>query len=313
MASPAPSADTPWYRHGLRFRCTACGECCTGAPGHVWVEKEDIERMAKALGLSRKAYERKYVRRVGRRKSLRERENGDCVMLGEGDRRCRVYAAKPSRCSTFPFWPEVIESPESWRETAQRCEGIDAGDSYPLDAIERLLSGDATPLLERQAAPDPPAQEHASGDADGAPAPRAPDEATWTAALAALEEVYADLAREMPRFGFTCAASGACCDFDAYGHRLYATTLEAEHFFRNAPRERANDDERSCPAWGKDRLCHARGARMLGCRTYFCGPYPNETPEEVHERYFPRIRALHDRFAIPYAYRDIVDWARERR
>jgi hypothetical protein len=52
---------------------------------------------------------------------------------------------------------------------------------------------------------------------------------------------------------------------------------------------------------------------MLGCRTYFCGPYPNGVPEEVYERFFPRIRALHDRFGIPYRYRDIVDWARDRR
>ena len=28
----------PWYRDGLRFECTRCGHCCTGAPGYVWVD-----------------------------------------------------------------------------------------------------------------------------------------------------------------------------------------------------------------------------------------------------------------------------------
>ena len=24
----------PWYQDGLQFRCTRCGNCCTGAPGY---------------------------------------------------------------------------------------------------------------------------------------------------------------------------------------------------------------------------------------------------------------------------------------
>ena len=27
---------------GLRFECTQCGDCCTGAPGYVWVNKAEI-------------------------------------------------------------------------------------------------------------------------------------------------------------------------------------------------------------------------------------------------------------------------------
>ena len=32
----------PWYDKGLRFSCSECGDCCTGAPGYVWVNKEEI-------------------------------------------------------------------------------------------------------------------------------------------------------------------------------------------------------------------------------------------------------------------------------
>ncbi|HCK54634.1 MAG TPA: hypothetical protein DIC23_15555, partial [Planctomycetaceae bacterium] len=39
-------AEQPWYQDGLCFECTMCGNCCTGAPGVVWVDDEDIRRIA---------------------------------------------------------------------------------------------------------------------------------------------------------------------------------------------------------------------------------------------------------------------------
>ena len=137
--------------------------------------------------------------------------------------------------------------------------------------------------------------------------------AQLSAALADLEALYAELDRELPRHRMTCVASGDCCDFDRFGHRLYASTLEAEWFFRNSPDPRVNANDRHCPAWGADRLCKARVGRMLGCRTFHCGPYPGSRPEDVHEPYHARIKALHERHGIPYAYRDVLDWSKERR
>jgi Fe-S-cluster containining protein len=293
-AGEPASGEAPWYADGLRFFCTACGACCTGVPGYVWVEPDDVQRMAASLGISVRRFKRLYTRKAKGRLSLRERESGDCVLLK--DDRCTVYDAKPTRCSTFPFWSEVLGYPEEWKETASRCEGIDRGHLYDRAAIERLLAGDDAPMRERQARPEP---EPAAG----------PD---WDAALEDLERLYADLERELPRYQFTCAASGNCCDFDAWGHRLYVTTLEAERFFRGLER-RENEDARHCPAWGPDRLCHARDGRMLGCRTFFCGPYPVAPPDDVHARYHARLVALHERHGIEYAYQDVVQWAAERR
>src|SRR5688500_1701558 len=34
--------DAPWFADGLSFTCTACGNCCTGGPGFVWITKEEI-------------------------------------------------------------------------------------------------------------------------------------------------------------------------------------------------------------------------------------------------------------------------------
>lgn len=272
--------------------------------------------MARARGLSPRAFKARFVRRVGKRFSLNEKENGDCVML-EGER-CSIYEHKPLRCTTFPFWEPVLASPTEWAATAERCEGIGQGDLYDLEAIERLRGGDARPLVERHARPpEQPVVSRAGQRAAAAEAARVPAgsegrEVDWTAAFAALERVYGDLEAELPTWGMTCAASGKCCDFDVYGHRLYVSTLEAMWFF-TCLKGRQNEDARACPAWGADRLCHERRGRMLGCRTYFCGPYTVGTPEDVHPRYHARIQALHDRFGIPYAYKDVRDWAAEMR
>ena len=44
------TGDDAWYRGGLRFSCTQCGKCCSGAPGYVWVTKDEIEQIAAFLG-----------------------------------------------------------------------------------------------------------------------------------------------------------------------------------------------------------------------------------------------------------------------
>ncbi len=127
--------ETPWYRDGLRFECTRCGACCTGAPGYVWVDSEEIARLAEFRGESFEEFSSKYVRQVGIRYSLIERPGGDCIFW-ERDRGCTVYSARPSQCRTWPFWTENIESPEDWARTQQTCPGSGRGQLVPLEEIE---------------------------------------------------------------------------------------------------------------------------------------------------------------------------------
>jgi len=105
--------EQPWYRDGLRFQCTQCGNCCTGAPGYVWVNQQEIEALAAAVGETDLAvFEAKYVRKVGTRKSLKEFGNGDCVFFDGQTRRCTVYAQRPRQCRTWPFWDSNVRTPE---------------------------------------------------------------------------------------------------------------------------------------------------------------------------------------------------------
>ena len=130
------AADLPWYRDGLRFTCTQCGDCCTGAPGHVWVTNEEIAAMAALLGMDEGAFEDTYVRQVGARKSLTERPGGDCVLLDGTPRGCTVYSARPRQCRTWPFWDSNLKTPADWRQTCEVCPGSGQGKLHLLSEIE---------------------------------------------------------------------------------------------------------------------------------------------------------------------------------
>ena len=126
-----------WYADGLKFKCTGCGDCCTGAPGYVWVNKQEIAELAVAFGFDEvEKFEDKYVRKIGIRKSLVEFPNGDCVFFDNGTRKCAVYEFRPRQCRTWPFWDSNLKNPESWQETCENCPGSGSGKLYSLEQIE---------------------------------------------------------------------------------------------------------------------------------------------------------------------------------
>jgi Fe-S-cluster containining protein len=128
------NADDPWYREGLAFACTRCGACCTGAPGYVWVNPEEIARLAEHRGEPVEEFSRRFVRRVGNRYSLIERPGGDCIFWDKKEG-CTVYDARPVQCRTWPFWPENIASPEDWEGVTAVCPGSGRGRIFSVEEI----------------------------------------------------------------------------------------------------------------------------------------------------------------------------------
>ncbi|HTQ39550.1 MAG TPA: YkgJ family cysteine cluster protein [Pirellulales bacterium] len=125
----------PWFQDGLRFQCTQCGDCCTGAPGYVWVTEDEIAALAKLLGLAADDFEARYVRCIGTRKSLIEFDNGDCVFFDNQSRKCKVYEARPRQCRTWPFWDSNIRSPQAWQKTCEVCPGSGQGKLYSVEEV----------------------------------------------------------------------------------------------------------------------------------------------------------------------------------
>lgn len=133
-----------WYREGLHFSCTRCGNCCTGSSGTVRVSDVEIDALAADLGLPAVEFRRRFTRRLrGAELSLIERSNGDCVFWSP-EEGCTVYRNRPRQCRTWPFWRTVVHSAERWEEEARSCPGMNRGARHHPETIASLAADDGT-------------------------------------------------------------------------------------------------------------------------------------------------------------------------
>ena len=134
-----------WYDDGVKFSCqSGCVRCCGGAPGDVFVTAAEIAAIAKLIQMPLEEFDNRHVRHYSSGKmSLKERRNGDCEMLSPDGKGCGVYDARPQQCRDYPFWPEVMKSPFAWLKEAQRCPGINVGETHVAPKIIDILKSQA--------------------------------------------------------------------------------------------------------------------------------------------------------------------------
>ncbi len=137
--------------------------------------------------------------------------------------------------------------------------------------------------------------------------------AAWTEAASidaiaeAVRAVYDDAAAQVEARGPACWASGRCCHFEAVGHRLYVTGLEAALAQRWATKPASSCDVRAaltldgCP-FQTGHLCGQREARPLGCRVYFCDTSAQTWQHDLSEHGLGQLREIHERFNVTYRY-----------
>jgi Fe-S-cluster containining protein len=127
--------STDWFKKGLRFKCTGCGKCCTGADGYVFLTSDDIRAMASHLHISEKEFVEHYTRIVDGNLCLIDFSGSDhCIFLV--NHRCSIYPARPTQCKTYPWWIHNIDTAESWNHTATFCEGINHPQAPLISADE---------------------------------------------------------------------------------------------------------------------------------------------------------------------------------
>lgn len=114
------------------FQCARCGHCCKG-DGLVRLGLPEVERITHALGISRKEFEKSWGLPFGRGQwVLRDRfverawpsgrREQWCIFLelgADGLFGCRLQAAKPDQCRSFP---------RAWRnaDSLETCVGLRA-------------------------------------------------------------------------------------------------------------------------------------------------------------------------------------------
>ena len=134
-------AKSKWYDEGIRFQCQGSGKCCQsrGEYGYVYLTEEDASNAAKALGIKKAEFKRKYTMRDDGILCLKEEKGAtDCIFLD--GHRCDIYEGRPTQCRTWPFWPEVMNA-KSWnKQVVEFCPGVDQGNIHSKKEIEATLA-----------------------------------------------------------------------------------------------------------------------------------------------------------------------------
>ncbi len=88
--------------------CSSCeGRCCTGESGYIYVNKNEIESIAKLLNMQVSDFAKEYLYKKGYKYSIKEikfNESYECVFYNRETNGCAIYNARPLQCRTFPFW-----------------------------------------------------------------------------------------------------------------------------------------------------------------------------------------------------------------
>ncbi|MCB9840940.1 MAG: hypothetical protein H6809_04735 [Phycisphaeraceae bacterium] len=147
----------------------------------------------------------------------------------------------------------------------------------------------------------------------------------------ALGAVFRNTALAIEARGPACWASGRCCNFEAAGHRLYTTGLEAAFtvvrlgddaaIAGNGDQERgaglelpqigrpsltpasiaAARERGGCP-FQRRNLCTVHDIKPVACRVYFCDRSAQDWQKDLSEQLHERVRVIHEEFGVPYEY-----------
>ena len=125
--------------------------------------------------------------------------------------------------------------------------------------------------------------------------------ATDPQVVTSIRAIYAEFEVERQARQPQCDASGRCCRFEEYGHRLFVSTAELAAFVAALPPSPPAWDGTGCP-YQVEGLCTAREGRPFGCRVYFCDSSSKDWQTTQYERFHAAIRELHERLGVPYVY-----------
>ena len=115
-----------------------------------------------------------------------------------------------------------------------------------------------------------------------------------------VEAVYQWLDEQLAQMDSSCRACGDCCDFEAFGHKLYITTPELMYFQHHlgGPVKPMTADV--CP-YRIDGKCTVYPYRFSGCRIFSCKGNA-EKENALCEQAISKLKTLCDKHSIPYDY-----------
>ena len=130
-----------FFSAGLQFSCIGCHACCRHEEGYVFFSADEMAKMCHYLRIPPAIFRKNYTREVSingiPRLSLKETAEHDCIFWSNG---CTIYPARPLQCSSYPFWPQIVNSTETWNKEAMYCPGMNQGECHSAEKISKILS-----------------------------------------------------------------------------------------------------------------------------------------------------------------------------
>ena len=115
-----------------------------------------------------------------------------------------------------------------------------------------------------------------------------------------VQQVYEWVDEQVAQMDSSCKACGNCCDFEAFGHRLYVTGPELLHFQNFVGPEIKEMAGGACP-YRIDGKCSVYPHRFSGCRIFACGG-DSEQENQLSEQTIRKFKAICTEYEIPYRY-----------
>ncbi len=114
------------------FSCQRSGNCCSIPGGIVRVTPAEVESIAAHLDMPLQAVQSRYLS-VGNDR-LAEGPSSRCIFLhGGSETGCEIYPARPEKCRSWPYWPELSNDPEALQRAAALCPGLVLDESSNSD------------------------------------------------------------------------------------------------------------------------------------------------------------------------------------
>jgi hypothetical protein len=110
------------------FECKQCGACCYGEGG-IRVEDGEVERIARFLALTPDTFTQEYAQKKHGRLYIITGRDGFCVFYDD-QKKCRIHPVKPRSCSSWPFYPALLNDREDWEMAKDACPGISRDCSF---------------------------------------------------------------------------------------------------------------------------------------------------------------------------------------
>lgn len=130
----------PWYAEGLRFSCTACGNCCKnhGEYAYVYLMEPEVRAIAAHLGLDVETFRARDCT-VEEGWTVLATADPACRFLTE-EGKCAIYPVRPVQCRTWPFWEHTLERRVWEGEVRAICPGAGHGTLHSAREVEAIAA-----------------------------------------------------------------------------------------------------------------------------------------------------------------------------